>query len=263
MKKEIESNSLKNKVVIITGGAGLLGACFAEKISQNAGTSIIADIDFDKANDIASKINKKFPDKAYPIKLDINSEESIKKAIQDIESNIGIITSLINNAYPRNKNYGKDLFDVTYADFCENLSLNLGGHFLITKKLTEYFYGVGLGNVISISSIYGLVPPRFEIYDGTDMTMPVEYAAIKSAVLHLNKYFTNYTKGKNIRFNCVSPGGILNDQPQQFIDAYNQHSFSKGMLDPEDIASSVIFLLGDDSKYINGQNITVDDGWTL
>ena len=263
MKKFIEGNSLKNKVIIITGGAGLLGASFAEKIAQNDGTSVIADINFNKAMEVASNINDKFPKKAYPIKLDINSEESIHKAIKDIERDIGIISSLVNNAYPRNENYGKDLFDVSYTDFCENLSLNLGGHFLVTKKLTEYFYGVGSGNVISISSIYGLVPPRFEIYDGTDMTMPIEYAAIKSAVLHLNRYFAKYTKGKNIRFNCVSPGGILNDQPKRFIDSYNQYSLNKGILNPEDIASVVVFLLGEGSKHINGQNITVDDGWTL
>lgn len=258
-----KSSLLKNKIVIVTGGAGLLGSCFAEKIVKNGGISVIADINLEKAIQVASVINVNYPGKAYPVELDITSEESIDMAIKDIEINLGPVTSLINNAYPRNKNYGKDFFDVTYDDFCENISLNLGGYFLVTKKLTKYFYTKDSGNVISISSIYGSVPPRFNIYKDTSMTMPVEYAAIKSAVLHLNKYFTKYTKGKNIRFNCISPGGILNGQPKSFINAYNQYSSNKGMLDGVDVANVISFLLSDESKYINGQNIIVDDGWSL
>lgn len=254
---------LHNKIVLITGGAGLLGACFADKIAENGGISVIADINLQKAEKTASNINSSYPCKAYPIKLDINSKESIEEAIKDIENNIGVITSLVNNAYPRNKNYGNDFFDVSYHDFCENISLNLGGFFLVTQKLTQYFYRKNSGNVISIASIYGLVPPRFSIYNKTDMTMPVEYAAIKSAVLHLNKYLTKYTKGKNIRYNCISPGGILNDQPESFMHAYNKYSANKGMLDPRDVAGTLSFLLSDDSEYINGQNITVDDGWSI
>lgn len=255
--------SLEDKVVVITGGAGLLGSSFAKKISENGGSSVIADINIEKARLISKSINKIYPNKTLPIELDITSEESISHAIKKIDSHFGPITSLINNAYPRNKNYGKDFFEVTYDDFCENISLNLGGNFLVTKKFIEYFYSTGSGNIISISSIYGLVPPRFNIYKGTKMTMPVEYAAIKSAMIHLNKYYTNYNKGRNIRFNCISPGGILDNQPKKFIDAYNRFASTKGMLDSDDIANATLFLLSDYSKYINGQNIIVDDGWTL
>jgi NAD(P)-dependent dehydrogenase (short-subunit alcohol dehydrogenase family) len=93
--------------------------------------------------------------------------------------------------------------------------------------------------------------------------MPVEYSAIKSGLIHLTKYMAKYLKGKNIRVNTLSPGGILDKQPQEFLNSYKDLSLNKGMLDKEDLTGSLIFLLSDQSKYINGQNIIVDDGFTL
>ena len=95
------------------------------------------------------------------------------------------------------------------------------------------------------------------------MTMPVEYAAIKSALIHLTKYMAKYLKDKNVRVNCISPGGILDKQPESFLEQYKSNCLSKGMLDPEDIMGALVFLLSDASKFINGQNIIVDDGFTL
>jgi NAD(P)-dependent dehydrogenase (short-subunit alcohol dehydrogenase family) len=95
------------------------------------------------------------------------------------------------------------------------------------------------------------------------MTTPVEYAAIKSGMLHLTKYMAKYFKGKNIRVNAISPGGILDGQPREFLSEYNQKCLTKGMLDGCDLSGTLVFLLSDMSMYINGQNIVVDDGFSL
>ena len=105
--------------------------------------------------------------------------------------------------------------------------------------------------------------PRFEIYKNTDMTVPVEYAAIKAGIIQLTKYLAKYCKGHKIRANCVSPGGILNKQPQSFQARYNKFCTDKGLLQPDDIAHAVLFLLSDASLYINGQNLIIDDGFSL
>jgi NAD(P)-dependent dehydrogenase (short-subunit alcohol dehydrogenase family) len=126
-----------------------------------------------------------------------------------------------------------------------------------------YFQKQGYGNIINISSIYGVIAPKFEIYDNTEMTTPVEYAAIKSGMLHLTKYMAKYFKGKNIRVNAISPGGILDGQPREFLSEYKRQCSTKGMLDPKDLNGVLIFLLSDMSSYINGQNIVVDDGFCL
>ena len=116
---------------------------------------------------------------------------------------------------------------------------------------------------MTISSIYGVNAPRFEIYENTPMTMPVEYAAIKSAVLQLNRYLASYISDSRFRVNSVSPGGILDQQPGSFLEAYKKQTLGAGMLKPEDITGSIMFLLSDASRYINGQNIVVDDGFSL
>ena len=86
---------------------------------------------------------------------------------------------------------------------------------------------------------------------------------MKSAIIHLTKYMAKYFKNMNIRVNSLSPGGVLNKQPGKFLSKYNKMCLSKGMLDKKDLNASLIFLLSDSSKYLNGQNIVVDDGFSL
>lgn len=257
-------STLEGKNVVFTGGAGLLGRELCNAIVADGGRIFIADVDSTKASSFADEINSAQKCAcAYGINLDITNEKSIKNAIAEIHQKVGRIDALVNAAYPRNKNYGKKLEDVTYESFTENVSLHLGGYFLTSKEFALYFKSAGSGNIINLSSIYGVVAPRFEIYNGTSMTMPVEYAAIKAGLQHLTRYMAKYFKGCNIRFNCLSPGGIKDKQPESFLEKYASYSMSKGMLDPKDLTGALVFLLSDDSKFINGQNIIVDDGWSL
>jgi NAD(P)-dependent dehydrogenase (short-subunit alcohol dehydrogenase family) len=169
----------------------------------------------------------------------------------------------VNNAYPRGANYGREFFAVEYEDFCANLSMHLGGYFLCAQQFADYFKRQRSGNIVNLSSIYGVVAPRFEIYEGTDMTMPVEYAAIKSGVIHLTRYMAAYLGPFGIRVNALSPGGIKADQPQRFQEQYRKETAGKGLLDASDLAGALVFLLSDASRHITGQNLIVDDGFTL
>lgn len=252
--------SIKDKVVVITGGCGLLGRKFVKTVIQHGGIAVAADINKEQLTKLSSELNSS---NLRTELLDITSTKSIQQAIASIKSRCGKIDALVNNAYPRNQAYGTDLEKVTYKDFCENVDLHLGGYFLCMQQFSIFFKEQGHGNVINMASIYGVAAPRFEVYENSGFTMPVEYAAIKSAVIHLTKYFVTYYAGKNIRFNCISPGGIFNNQNEDFIKKYNEHGLSKGMLAQEDILGTLVFLLSDASSYITGQNIIVDDGWTL
>ena len=260
----ISEQLLTDKVVLITGGAGLLGRVFASSVTAHGGMAVIADINLNAAKQAAERINQQAgTDKAYAIALDTNSRASLTGATHRLNEKFGKINALVNNAYPRNKNYGRHFFDVEYEDFCENLSINLGGYFLASQQLALYFKQQGFGHIINIASIYGVVPPRFEIYDNTSMTMPVEYAAIKSGLVQLTKYMAKYFQGMNIRVNSISPGGIFDHQPKLFLEAYKGFCANKGMLDKEDLAGTLVYLLSDLSQYVNGQNIIVDDGFSL
>jgi NAD(P)-dependent dehydrogenase (short-subunit alcohol dehydrogenase family) len=255
---------LNNKVVVITGGAGLIGQEFAKAVMSEGGKAVIADIDEERIKYTVKELAQKFPNgKIDEFKLNVTSRGSIQECINYLDHKYKKIDALINNAYPRNKNYGRHFFDVEYDDFVENLGMNLGGCIIPSQLFSMYFQKQGYGNIINISSIYGVIAPKFEIYKNTEMTMPPEYAAIKSGMLHLTTYMAKYFKGKNIRVNAISPGGILDNQPTEFLSNYNQQCSTKGMLDAKDLNGILIFLLSDMSNYINGQNIVVDDGFCL
>jgi len=245
------SQLLDGKVVIVIGGSGLLGRDFVRGIAEHGGHPVVADL------------NIQSDSKHFTVNVDINSKESVSQLIEAVHHRYGRIDAVVNSAYPRNANYGKAFFEVTHEDFCENVSLNLGGVFLICQKLAEYFKNQGYGNIVNIASIYGVITPKFDLYKDTSMTMPIEYASIKSALIHLTKYIAKYLSQLNIRANLISPGGILDQQPQAFINAYNKLCFNNGLMAPSDVTGTLIFLLSDMAPYINGQNIIVDDGITV
>lgn len=255
---------LKDKVVVITGGAGLIGKEFVKAVVENQGIAIIADINEELGLKAKENLSKELNTVSIDfIKLDITSKSSLNSCIDFLNDKYQRIDALVNNAYPRNKNYGRHFFDVEYEDFIQNLGLNLGGYFTASQQFSQYFKKQGYGNIINISSIYGVVAPKFEIYDNTSMTMPVEYAAIKSGLIHLTKYMAKYFKGMNIKVNALSPGGIFDSQPEAFLEKYKEKCLNKGMLDNSDLKGTLVYLLSDMSKYVNGQNIIVDDGFSL
>lgn len=255
---------IKDEVVVITGGAGLIGKEFVRAVVENQGIAIIADINEELGIKVKDDLSKEMNTKNIDfIQLDITSKESLNKCINYIDKKYKKIDALVNNAYPRNKNYGRHFFDVEYEDFIQNLGLNLGGYFTASQQFAQYFKNQGYGNIINISSIYGVIAPKFEVYNNTPMTMPVEYAAIKSGLIHLTKYMAKYFKGMNIKVNALSPGGILDQQPEEFLNKYKKECLNKGMLNSSDIKGTLVYLLSDMSKYVNGQNIVVDDGFSL
>ena len=255
---------LKNKVVVITGGSGLLGEQFIREVVNQGGIGIIADIDEKSGNKLMNLLSNNEAKKNVEfVKIDITSEKSIESVISYLDKKYGKIDAIVNNAYPRNSNYGKHFFDVNHKDFVENLGLNLGGYFTTSQVFAKYFKRQGYGNIVNVSSVYGVIAPRFEIYKDTSMTMPVEYSVIKSGLIHLTKYMAKYFKGMNIRVNTISPGGILDNQPELFLEKYKGECLNKGMLDKSDLKGTLVYLLSDMSKFVNGQNIVVDDGFTI
>lgn len=255
---------LSNKVVVITGGAGLLGQEFSKTVMLNNGIAVIADFDEARGLKIATQLNELSPERTVDFHpLNINDKSSVLTLIGYLDKKYGNINALVNNAYPKNKNYGRKFEEVSYEDFCENININLGGYFLTSQQFLNYFSKQGSGNIINISSIYGVVAPRFEVYEDTKMTLPVEYAAIKSALIHLTKYLSKYYKGKNIRINSISLGGLFDNQPESFLKRYGSFCLNKGMLDKTDLNGTLLYLLSDMSTCLNGQNIVVDDGFSL
>lgn len=251
---------LKGKKILVVGAAGLLGREIVRSIIQEGGKVVAADVSVEALTTFSETLGSGI---VGSVEIDITSKYSILKVLEYCEGSMGGLDGAVNTAYPRNKNYGRKVFEVTYEDFAENLGLHLGGYFIFMQQCAAYAQEKGEPfSLVSMSSIYGVMAPRFEVYEGSNMTMPVEYAAIKSGLLHLNKYFVSYMKGTGFRANSVSPGGLLDGHDERFLEKYNSHCMGKGMLDPSDITGAVSFLLSDSSRYVVGQNLIVDDGFS-
>lgn len=257
-------NPLKNKVIIVVGAGGLLGQKFANEIAHKGGTVIAASrkvsSDFFDYDD---KISKNERIRIHFASVDVTVSESVEKLFDTVAEKHKHIDAIVNSSFPHNAGFGTKFENVTYENFCDNIGKHIGGCFLLCQKAAAFFEQQGYGNIVNLSSIYGIIAPRFEIYEGTSMTKEVEYIVSKSAIIHLTKYLAKYLKGKNIRVNCLSPGGVLDGQPEKFTDNYNAQSLNKGMLSTNDVVGTLIYLLSGQSKYVNGQNIVVDDGFSL
>ena len=178
---------LSDKKVCIIGAAGLLGYQLVVDCLELGAEVIAVDLDLEKLNYKLSQETYIESSERLSLKtLDITDE--IK--VVDFFNNIGSIDGLVNCAYPRNSEYGTAFGEVSLSSFNENVSLNLGTSFLLMQEAANYFLANKTPlSLVNIASIYGVVAPKFEIYEGTNMTTPVEYAAIKAAIIHLNLLF--------------------------------------------------------------------------
>jgi len=120
----------------------------------------------------------------------------------------------------------------------------------------------GGGVLINLASIYGMLGPNFSVYEGTEMTSPAAYAAIKGAIINLTRYFATFYGADNIRVNAVCPGGVFDNQDDNFVKAYGKLTPMGRMARASEIALPVVFLASDAASYITGQALIVDGGWS-
>jgi len=240
---------LKNKVIIVTGGSGLIGSEIIKDISAKGGIAINADIS------VATNLENKT---AY---IDITSEKSVESIIEIIYKKFGRIDGLVNNAYPRTKDWGTSFEEMTYDSWRKNVDMQMNSVFLLIQKIAPLLMK-SKGSVVNITSIYGVVGNDMSIYKNTKINTVPAYAAIKGGIVNFTRYLASYYGERGVRFNCVSPGGIFDNQDPVFVKNYESRVPMARMGNPDDIAPSVSFLLSNESKYITGQNLIVDGGWT-
>jgi len=251
---------LKDNVVAITGGAGLIGTAFAKAIIKNRGKVIIGDVSIDRGISIQNELGV---DNALFVEVNTSDIDSIDKFLKIGKDHFGKVDSAIHCAYPRSEQWGTKFEELKAEGLREDLFNQLGGAILFSQRLISFYREQGYGNLVHVSSIQGVAAPKFEHYVGTKMVSPIEYSAIKSGIISITKYLAKYCKSQNIRVNCISPGGILDDQPDVFLEKYNSTCSSKGMMNAQDLNGTIVYLLSNKSEYVNGQNIIIDDGWIL
>ncbi len=241
--------SVKNKIIVVTGGDGLLGKQIIDKLREREAIAIAIDISFTNQG-------------IYDYIVDITDENSVKKCVGNILKKYKKIDGWVNNAYPRTKDWSNRLEDVSVQSWRKNIDMHLNGYFICCQIILMQMKNQGFGSLINMSSIYGLVGPDFNVYNGTNMTMPAAYSAIKGGLNNLTRYLASYYGEFQVRVNTISPGGIFNNQEESFVNNYIEKVPMKRMGKPEDIVAAVFYLISDESNYITGQNLIIDGGWT-
>ena len=241
---------LKDKVIIVTGGSGLIGKPILKHLKDNGAIVINADINAEtniETNDYA---------------CDVTSEESILELVDSVVKKYGRIDGLVNNAYPRTKDWGNKFEDVSLDSWRKNVDMQMNSVFLICQAVLKEMEKQKGGSIVNISSIYGVVGNDFTIYEGYGGTSPAAYSAIKGGIINFTRYLASYYGKHNVRVNCVSPGGIKDNQHPSFIEKYENKSPLKRLGQPHEIAPAITFLLSDEASFITGHNLMVDGGWT-
>lgn len=258
----VQTFSLKDKVIIVTGGYGHLGKAITESLLFHGALVYVmarSKAKFDEAFLMTSTDTKSLNFVAG----DIASSESVSHVFKTIFEKEGKIDVLINNAF-----YSKGQSPETMTDEEWNFCLDgtLSSVFRNIRDIIPYFKKANKGKIINVSSMYGVVAPQFEVYDDFPQFLnPPHYGAAKAGVIQLTKYYASYLGKLNVQVNTVTPGPFPSEAVQKsagFVKALEDKTSLNRVGKPEDLAGAFVFLASEASNFITGQNIIVDGGWT-
>lgn len=244
-------NRLERKVIIVTGGNGLLGKTILKYLRSEGAICINFDINHSTNKNLSE------------VYCDITNKDSVLSALSIVYKKFKTVDGLVNNAYPRTLDWNNKFEDIELDSWRQNLDWQLNSYFFVSQQVSFLMAKEEKGSIVNMASIYGISAPDFTLYEETAMTMPAAYSAIKGGLVNLTRYMAAYFGPKQIRVNAVSPGGIFDHQNEVFIRNYIKKVPMKRMGTPRDVAPAVLFLLSDESIYITGQNIVIDGGYTI
>ena len=250
--------NLKGRVAVVTGGAGKgYGAQAVTALAECGATVLITSRDLSKSEKKASQYQTKDLD-VYGYALELGDEKSVNEFVSSIIQKHGRIDILVNNA---TENDLCSFEDISVEHWNNLLTANLTGTMLLTREIGKHMLKAELGSIINISSIYGIAAPDQRIYGDTGLNSPLLYGIVKAGLIQMSRYLASYW-APHIRCNTISPGGLHNDQGDDFVTAYTQRTPLSSMAGPNDLKGVVAFLASDASSWVTGQNYIVDGGWT-
>ncbi|MBN2852935.1 MAG: SDR family oxidoreductase [Clostridia bacterium] len=257
----LDKFSLKGKVALVTGGAGLYGKQMVIAMAEAGATTYTASRNLENLTEFTDKLKKERNLEVIPLQYDQGNHQSIIDLKDEIVRRSGKIDILINNSVYRSGN----IVELTFEKLESDLLINGTGLIFMHREFADQMALQGGGTIINIGSIYGLVGYDDWLYEGTGLqkTGGAAYYFNKGGMANLTKFFAGYYGPKGVRVNCIHPGGYETDsQPEAFKQNYSKKTFLKRLANDEDMKGILVFLASDASSYITGTNIPVDGGLT-
>ena len=262
--------SLENRVVLITGGAGLLGLKHAEIVAAAGGIPLLVDLDEERARSAAEDLKQHFGSRAKGLRGDVTSQASVLELSQAILQEFGRIDVLINNAannpsvekksgFSRVENFPLEQWEA-------DVDVGLKGAFLCTQVFGGQMARDGGGVVVNVSSEYGVNSPDQRLYrveglpEDQQPVKPVTYTVVKSGLIGMTRYFATYWGAQGVRVNAISIAGVQNGQPEEFVRRYVSGVPLGRMAQPDEYQGSILYLCSDASRFLTGANLIVDGG---
>jgi NAD(P)-dependent dehydrogenase (short-subunit alcohol dehydrogenase family) len=264
---------LSGRVIVVTGGAGLLGAEHAAAIAEAGGIPVVADLRAADAERVARETGERYGARALGVELDVTSKSSCQGALAQILERTGRLDGLINNAALNPKVEGAGLAATRFENYSlelwtRELNVGLTGAFLCAQVFGAHLAESGGGVIVNIASDLGLIAPDQRIYRREGLApdeqpvKPVTYSVVKGGLVMLTKYLATYWADAAVRVNALVPGGVYAGQPEDFVAKLTGLIPMGRMARRDEYRAALVFLCSDASSYMTGSNLVIDGGRT-
>ena len=270
------SFDLSGRVVVITGGAGLLGTRHAEAVAEMGAHPVLLDVNAQRVQERAAEIAARFGVPALGLAVDITSRAAVEAALAQVLAEFGTVDALINNA-ARNPQVGAAGAGGSHWSRLENfpldewngdIAIGLTGALVCSQVFGSEMARRGRGVILNIASDLGVIAPDQRIYRQpgqpaeSQPVKPVTYSVVKHGLIGLTRYLATYWAEQGVRCNALSPGGVAAGQDEAFVARLTNLIPLGRMAQPDEYKAAVVFLISDASSYMTGANLSIDGGRT-
>lgn len=254
---------MDQRVVVINGGAGRIGSQMCLAVADAGAKVVVLDLDAERATEVANDVKKQTGGTAIGIAADSTDQASLDSALAMTKEKLGAPWGLVNATQYRGKGfYGSDPADHPVDAWEQVFKVNVTGVLIACQTFGRAMIENGGGSIVNLSSTYGVVSADPRIYGDSGVNSPISYAGSKSAILNMTRYLAIHWREKNIRVNTLVPGGVFDNQGEEFVKNYSARTPLGRMAKAEEYQGAALFMLSDASSYMTGATVTVDGGWT-